>query len=220
MSTISEFIKVKKAIKQPKKDSTNPQFKKGYVSLDGIIKSVDDAIKESDASLVWWQEIEDEVIYTILSDGDSDALKIKGFPLIAVQMNKVVATQQASPQALGSGLTYAKRYSLATAFGISSEIDDDANESQKAKNNYQKAQPKQSKPPKKDFTNEIKNAVTIQQLNNIYRQAEQTGQAESIKPLLSEKRIELNSKKEKNEVQGDFIEDLQKVTQKPKGGFK
>lgn len=144
MSVIEEFIKVKKSIDQPKKDSTNPQFKSGYVSLDGVISSVDNAIKDSNANLVWWQEIVEGVVNTVLSDGSGEPLKIPGFPLLAVDRNKSVSISQASPQALGSGLTYAKRYSLATAFGISSDVDDDGNHAQNgAVNKGNQQQPKQ-----------------------------------------------------------------------------
>ena len=146
MSVIEEFIKVKKSIDQPKKDSTNPQFKSGYVSLDGVISSVDNAIKDSNANLVWWQEIVEGVVNTVLSDGSGEPLKIPGFPLLAVDRNKSVSISQASPQALGSGLTYAKRYSLATAFGISSDIDDDGNQAQNGAVN--KGNQQQSKQPK------------------------------------------------------------------------
>lgn len=230
MSTIAEFIKVKKAIKQPSKDSTNPQFKSGYVSLDGIIKAIDDAIKETDANLVWWQEIFDNLIYTVISDGESEPLKIQGFPLIAVQMNKVVATQQASPQALGSGLTYAKRYSLATAFGISSEVDDDGNGSQMVTNGYQnntfnskqKTQsksPSQNKSDKRDFITEARQATSKTQLKKIYDDAEEVGKLNgNLVKLLGQRRIELSPPvTPKEEIQGDLNEDLQKATQKPKG---
>ncbi|ADG41456.1 hypothetical protein LKI_09585 [Leuconostoc kimchii IMSNU 11154] len=129
MSVLKSFIDVKKHIKQPVKDGNNPQFKSGYVTLDGVIKSIDDAISESKEPFGWWQEVNDNVVYTTITNGE-DTIKIQGFPLLAVQNNKAVALDGATPQALGSGLTYAKRYSLAMAFGISSDVDDDGNGAQ------------------------------------------------------------------------------------------
>lgn len=129
MSVLKSFIAVKKNIKQPAKDGKNPQFKSGYVTLDGVIKSVDDAISETKEPFGWWQEVSDNTIYTVLTDGE-ETLKIQGFPLLAVQNNRSVDLENATPQGLGSGLTYAKRYSLAMAFGISSDVDDDGNGAQ------------------------------------------------------------------------------------------
>ena len=55
------------------------------------------------------------------------------------------------PQAFGSAITYAKRYSLATAFGIASDIDDDGNagtQNAPAKRAPRKAPAKQQQQPK------------------------------------------------------------------------
>ncbi|MBZ5943938.1 ERF family protein [Leuconostoc gelidum subsp. gasicomitatum] len=165
MSVLKSFIDVKKHVKQPSKDGTNPQFKSGYVTLDGVIKSIDDAIIESKEPFAWWQEVNDNVVYTAITDGE-DTLKIQGFPLLAVQNNKAVNLDGATPQALGSGLTYAKRYSLAMAFGISSDVDDDGNGAQDQK--YKSVNKSGQEKPKNPLHSEFgKLAKKIESKNNI-----------------------------------------------------
>jgi hypothetical protein len=162
MSVLKSFIAVKNAIVQPVKDGSNPQFKSNYVTLDGVVKAVDDAIKTSQAEFGWYQEIKDNVVYTIITDGEN-VLPLAGFPLLAVQNNRSVPLEGATPQALGSGLTYAKRYSLAMAFGITSDVDDDGNGAQSIQP-HQANNQKQTNPLHSEFG---KLSKSLQKKNNI-----------------------------------------------------
>ncbi|WP_281446855.1 ERF family protein [Leuconostoc mesenteroides] len=169
MGVLKSFIAVKSKIKQPTKDGKNPQFKSGYVTLDGVIKSVDDAIAESKEPFAWWQEVSENIIYTVITDGE-DTLRIQGFPLLAVQNNKAVNLDGATPQALGSGLTYAKRYSLAMAFGISSDVDDDGNGAQEQRYDSSNKTSNQSKTKNPLHSEFGKLAKKIESKNNIDEQ--------------------------------------------------
>lgn len=145
MGVATELLKVRKSLVQPVKDASNPQFRSSYVTYDAVVKAVDDAIKASEAGLVWTQEVKDSQLFTVLLT-DDDRLDLGGVEIISARQQKGQGWVDASldPQAQGSGLTYAKRYSLALAFGVASDVDDDANSAQKS---YQSRQQSQSKNP-------------------------------------------------------------------------
>lgn len=106
---------------QPQKSAKNPFFHSNYVTLEGVIKSIDDAIQGT--GLSWFQNTE-------VTDGQSVSIST----VITHETGQYLVTgalelpaMKNDPQAFGSAITYAKRYSLATAFGIASDIDDDGN---------------------------------------------------------------------------------------------
>lgn len=144
MGVATELLKVRKSLVQPVKDASNPQFRSSYVTYDAVVKAVDDAIKASEAGLVWTQEVKDSQLFTVLLT-DDDRLDLGGVEIISARQQKGQGWVDASldPQAQGSGLTYAKRYSLALAFGVASDVDDDANSAQKSYRSRQQ-QPQQS----------------------------------------------------------------------------
>lgn len=144
MGVATELLKVRKSLVQPVKDASNPQFRSSYVTYDAVVKAVDDAIKASEAGLVWTQEVKDSQLFTVLLT-DDDRLDLGGVEIISARQQKGQGWVDASldPQAQGSGLTYAKRYSLALAFGVASDVDDDANSAQKSYQSRQQ-QPQQS----------------------------------------------------------------------------
>lgn len=120
-------------VKAPKKNGHVDTGKYGYdyVLLDDLIKSIDDGIK--DTGLSWRQEVEVNQgtirVRTIISHSngyDYDS------PWITLSSG-------AKPQDIGSAITYAKRYSLGTTFGISSESDDDGEAAQQAKQQKQQS---------------------------------------------------------------------------------
>lgn len=107
-------------VEQPAKDANNPFFKSKYVTLEGVIKSVDTAIVGT--GLTWYQEpVSDNNKIGVATHIFHESGEWLAFEPFYVTPTKV------DPQAQGSALTYAKRYSLAAAFGISSDIDDDGN---------------------------------------------------------------------------------------------
>ncbi|OFI48848.1 hypothetical protein BG261_05520 [Floricoccus tropicus] len=111
---------VQKTIKQPKKSGKNPVFSSNYVTLDDVIASINEAISEAQAKIYWYNYPKENVMMTVMN-GYDQTLEIEGSLIADGLENK--RTNKA--QALGSALTYARRYSLSMAFGIASEIDDD-----------------------------------------------------------------------------------------------
>lgn len=115
------LAKFRQQLKQPVKDGTNPYFKSTYVTLDGVIKAVDTALEGTGLSYIQEAATSDGLpaVRTVLfhEDGGTMASGWLSLPL----------KNGATPQDVGSLLTYAKRYQLAAFFGVSSDVDDDGN---------------------------------------------------------------------------------------------
>ena len=159
------FANFKKKLKQPLKDANNPFFKSKYVPLENVVQVVDEAM--IDTGLSYIQEIEDlEEGYlrvdTIVLHESGEYMVIKGSKVKPVKND---------PQSAGSATTYARRYSLSTAFGIASDPDDDGNgASQQSKNNQQSKNTQQPKAqPKPELTPEQKVVANIDWVNKKYK---------------------------------------------------
>ncbi|GBG95215.1 single-stranded DNA-binding protein [Ligilactobacillus salitolerans] len=133
-------------LQQPTKDANNPFFKQGYVTLEGVMKSIDQGLKGTGLSysqVVANDEHGNVGVKTILTHKSGQYLETG---LLSLKPEK------SNPQGYGSAITYAKRYQLSALFGISSDKDDDGNQaspSNKPHQNYQKQQaPKQQNSPK------------------------------------------------------------------------
>ena len=159
------FANFKKKLKQPLKDANNPFFKSKYVPLENVVQVVDEAM--IDTGLSYTQGIADlEEGYlrvdTIVLHESGEYMVIKGSKVKPVKND---------PQSAGSAITYARRYSLSTAFGIASDPDDDGNgASQQAKNNQQQKNTQQPKDqPKPELTPEQKVTANIEWVNKNYK---------------------------------------------------
>lgn len=149
----------RKAVKQPKKDKENPFFKSTYVALEGVQRAIDEALPDG---LSYTQAL-------ITEDGKVGIATIilhKSGEFIAFEPS-YVPVKKNDPQGYGSAETYARRYSLSAAFGISSDLDDDGNaashgqykpasRSNRSTNARKPAQATSPKPATKAQTDEIK----------------------------------------------------------------
>lgn len=120
-SLYKALAKFRQRLKQPAKDGSNPYLKSTYVTLDGVIKAVDTALEGTGLSYIQEAATSDGLpaVRTVLfhEDGGTMASGWLSLPL----------KNGATPQDVGSLLTYAKRYQLAAFFGVSSDVDDDGN---------------------------------------------------------------------------------------------
>lgn len=110
-----------KNLKQPSKDAKNPFFKSNYVTLQGVQQAVDKACEGTGLSysqMVFDSENGGKAVKTIITHESGQTLSMGELSLTPTKKD---------PQGYGSAITYAKRYQLAAAFGISSELDDDGN---------------------------------------------------------------------------------------------
>jgi hypothetical protein len=104
------------------KDAKNPAFKKdGKVSKYASLSNIQDAIRQPlhDAGLVYLQMPEmGHTMATMLMHPESGEY-IQGIYDLTPVSN--------TPQAVGSAITYARRYALAAALGLTIDDDDDGN---------------------------------------------------------------------------------------------
>lgn len=151
MKTSEEFNNISKnmakfrtQLVQPKKDAENPFLKNGYVTLEGVIATIDKGMEGTGLSFI--QEAKTGAL------GQSVIIKTTLFHESGQYMELEpleIPSAKKDAQGLGSAITYAKRYALSTIFGITSEADDDGNEASNVtqkQNNQSNAKSNQNKP--------------------------------------------------------------------------
>lgn len=111
-------------IESAKKDKQNPHFKSWYADLSAIVEAIKPSLKTNG---LWFSQISHNIpdhaaIETIIIHESGETMSTG---IVAVPVSKRDA------QGYGSALTYARRYSLSAAFGVSTE-DDDGNAATKA----------------------------------------------------------------------------------------
>ena len=116
------------------KDSSNPFFKSSYADLSAVIGAVGEAaqfglsftqIVHYDNTILTDAEhkqyiYRDLYVETVVSHNTDDNKLVSRIPII------VADNKKSDPQAMGSSITYAKRYALQAIYGLATE-DDDAN---------------------------------------------------------------------------------------------
>lgn len=115
-----KLAEVQAVIEQPNFDSRNPHFKSQFASLAECNRVVLDAVRKvGECAFFQRPRMADDMTWLVdtvfVADG-SEAV------LASVPFNR-----DANPQKMGSGITYARRYSLCAAFCLVAEEDDDAN---------------------------------------------------------------------------------------------
>lgn len=119
-----------------KKDARNPFFKTNYASLSNILEQIDLPLTESGLAFAQFPA-DNNALTTILIHAESgeymqDTYQIHPVPEYQKEKDadgKIIWRGESyiSPQAVGSAITYARRYALAAILGLNIEDDDDAN---------------------------------------------------------------------------------------------
>lgn len=142
-----------------------------YVLLSDLIQAIDEGIKGT--GLAWIQDSKTEqnsvsVRTIIFHEG--------GY---VYESSWITIKTSGQAQDIGSAMTYAKRYSLGTAFGISSEPDDDG---QQASDNNQSKRDQNSEKRKSYNANksEQQNLATRQQVQRINQLFAEISKSENI----------------------------------------
>lgn len=101
------------------KDSDNPFFKSKYADLASVWEVAREPLSKNGLSIMQHPSAEANVVTveTVLTHSSGQWMSSR------LTMN----AKDASPQAIGSCITYARRYGLSAVVGIASEIDDDGN---------------------------------------------------------------------------------------------
>lgn len=101
------------------KDAKNPFFKSKYATLNSVWEAVKDAVLANGLT----------VLQPITMNGTQPVVKTTVMHTSGQFITSecpVVCAKQNDPQALGSAITYARRYSLASMLGVMTDEDDDA----------------------------------------------------------------------------------------------
>lgn len=146
-------------IKDPARDKDNPYFKSKYVALDGLLDAVRPVLAANGLSFIQSpvSNGQDMGVATLLMHDSGEWIESDPFMLHAVKND---------PQAGGSAITYARRYSLSAVLGVAWDDDDDANMATKG---HQSRSNAQNAPAKGDCT-------------KVWRQAEKTASSSSQTP--------------------------------------
>lgn len=129
-------------IKDPARDKDNPYFKSKYVALDGLLDAVRPVLAANGLSFIQSpvSNGQDMGVATLLMHDSGEWIESDPFMLHAVKND---------PQAGGSAITYARRYSLSAVLGVAWDDDDDANTATKG---HQSRSNAQNAPAKGDCT--------------------------------------------------------------------
>ena len=182
-------------LKQPVKDANNPFFKSNYVTLEGVQNAIDAAIKGT--GLAYTQIVKNDDnggvgVETIITHESGQYLTTGAL---------VLRPEKPTPQGYGSTITYAKRYQLASAFGVSSDVDDDGNvgsgnfktptkgnyqQNNYQQNNYQQprqqVQQKQTDPEILEYNNLFNKALGVLKTDKATLKAQVTEQIGKVFP--------------------------------------
>lgn len=146
-SIFEVLAQVQDKMAQPTLNAVNPHFKNKYADLSELWRVVRAATKGTGLF------VRNEVV----TDGEKAAVAtVANYGEQSVEMARVPVNLFGKPQEVGSSLTYAKRYSLAMAFGLAADEDDDGEEAMKAQ--YQ-PKPARNAEPKPDASERIEKGI-------------------------------------------------------------
>jgi hypothetical protein len=111
---LPDLFKVKKTIAPLKKDASNPFFSSSYVDLNGVLDGIEPILEANNFILL--QPVSGRVVETRLQHSSGQFLTSE-MELILVKNDM---------QALGSAVSYARRYSLMSLLSLKA-VDDDGN---------------------------------------------------------------------------------------------
>lgn len=136
-------------MRDPFKDASNPHFKSRFVTLKSVLDSVRPCLHKHglvltqhvdfDADRIW---VDSRITH---KSGQSTTCRVP-----------VIVVKDRDPQAMGSAITYARRYGAAAICGVAPSDDDDDGEAAAAPPRQQSAAPK----PKAASKGPVANAVS------------------------------------------------------------
>ena len=174
------------------KDATNPHFKNRYASLSQIIEGTEQQLAECGLAVIQLPEGENHLRTILLHESGE-------YIAATYKMNPV----RNDPQALGSAITYQRRYALGAILSLNIDDDDDGQEASKAPAKPAPApQPKtapvpQSKPARlvSEIMADVAKVTTVQELTKLYKELPAIAQQE-LKDIFTARRSILENNSE------------------------
>lgn len=117
MAIHAEFAAAYQKVENVKKNARNDHFGNSYASLEVVLENIKPVLGEHNLILVQ-ESVSDENgvgVHTLVRDESGESID---FGTLTLPLSKK------DPQGVGSALTYARRYSLKSIFGLA-EVDDD-----------------------------------------------------------------------------------------------
>jgi hypothetical protein len=147
------FVKAQAKVKSAVKDSPNPAFKQDgkpskYADLSSVWDACRAALAENGFGVLQPTNFDDKDFWletTLLHESGEE--RTGRYPIRAASQ---------TPQAIGSAITYARRYALAAMLGIVTDADDDGNAASKQVNGHDEAPARQQAPTPQSRKNEAK----------------------------------------------------------------
>lgn len=134
------LLKAQIEMEGAKKGSNNPFFKSKYADYSSVLEACKGPLNNNGVTILQPTSLFDGqmVIETVLIHSESGEFVSAVTPIVVAKQN--------DPQALGSAISYSKRYGLQSLISLPSEDDD--GESAMGRENYKPAQAKPVAPPK------------------------------------------------------------------------
>jgi len=109
------LVKFHREVGTIKKDAKNPFFKSNYASLSNILDAVEDPLSNNGLVVVQIPDGENSLLTQLMHDASGEWLRA----------SYIMPVKEANnPQAVGSAITYARRYALAAILSLNIEDDD------------------------------------------------------------------------------------------------
>lgn len=199
-----------KEVKQPFKDKNNPFYKSKYVPLENVAEAIDKTSTKFGLTYTQYpvsNEKGEVGVATMLHHESGEYME---YPPLMVKPEKN------TPQGVGSAITYSRRYSLSTVFGITSDQDDDGNEAsgKRSNQNNQRQNYKQNNTPKMASNQTI--GTLKQQIINITDLMKENGKANSQKEV--EEKFEVNGYNLTEDAATQIIQKILATAKKYSGG--
>jgi len=122
---IPALIKAKSEMSPIVKDGVNPFHKSRYATLDAIVQAITPALSANGLVLIQVTQSEGETFRLVTQLWHCSGEHIEGtYPLPSPED---CSGEKNPSQAMGSALTYARRYSIASLLNLCTEDDDDGN---------------------------------------------------------------------------------------------
>lgn len=112
MKIYQKLAEAKKEIGKVSKNAKNPHFKNTYADLNALIEAVEPILL--DKGLLLLQPIENGKVYTKVIDTETEQI-LESFIELPIS---------GTPQAMGSAITYYRRYTLQSLLSLMAEDDD------------------------------------------------------------------------------------------------
>lgn len=174
-SILSALHTAKSMFAKAEMSQQNTHLKNRYAKLEDVLAAVEPGLYE--CGLVMFQ--------SVIDDESTDRLKVETKIFHAesgewVSFLMIVPISKNDAQGYGSALTYARRYGITAALGLS-QTDDDGNLAAKGV---------------KDFKRELKKCNTLDELRNVWKEAKQSLDAAGWKvfePHIIERKAEIEA---------------------------